>query len=422
MVDSLKNRVLIMGGGSGGLLTAHILKKLNIPYAIFEQDPAFDSRPRDWDFGIYWAQSPLLQCLPEDITYRKVVATQVDDLEPTEDFFMPIYDLSTGEEMIKIPIPYAMRLRRREFIRLLKEEGILDVQVCFYLILPAQRFIMKYGKRLAGIDTDGQAVTATFTDGTTEQGGLIIGAEGAHSVVRKFLLGPEKAALKPSPIVLTMVMTKLPPDAVEKIRGLHERMSTCFHPEGVFAWFGSHERFSTTPSSEWTFTLMLSWSEPTSATTIARDMVRKPNLETIRTAKTIAQKFCDPFRSIWEAVPDDAPVWHNRMSSWPTEEWDNRNGRFTLVGDAAHAMLPHRGQGLNNAIHDVASLLEALRAHYDRDGEAPFKKALEAYEKEMWKRGREAVIMSDENAEALHDWGKLKESPLWKLGIKPKKE
>ncbi|EEB89818.1 hypothetical protein MPER_12048, partial [Moniliophthora perniciosa FA553] len=251
MADGLKNRVLIMGGG--GLLTAHILKKLNIPYAIFEQDPAFDSRLRDWDFGIYWAQSPLSQCLPEDITYKKVEATQVDDLEPTKDFFMPIYDLSTGEEMIKVPMPYAMRLRRREFNRLLKEEGNLEVQ---------------YGKRLAGVDTDGQTVIATFTDGTTEQGGLIIGAEGAHSTVRKFLLGPDKAALKPSPIVLTMVVTKLPPDAVEKIRGLHERMSICFHPEGIFAWFGSHERSSTTPSSEWTFTFMLSWSEPTSATTI----------------------------------------------------------------------------------------------------------------------------------------------------------
>ncbi|KAK7052879.1 hypothetical protein VNI00_004199 [Paramarasmius palmivorus] len=406
------NRVLIIGGGSAGFLTAQVLKKLGIPYSIFEQDTALDSRPRDWDFGIYWAQTPLSDCLPPEITEERVRATQVDDLTISSDDTLPIYDLSTGETLLVIPTPFAMRIHRRKFLRLISEG--LDVKV---VLIEWE----KYGKRLIGIETNGKVVTATFADGTQEQGGLLIGAEGAHSRVRDLLLGPEQAALKRNPLVLTYVVTKLPEEAIAKMRKLHKRMTSCFHPEGIFAWFGAHERSEATPPSEWTFTLMMSWNEYEgfyTTTTEISNIGSKP--EILRRAKAQAQKFAEPFRSIWNAVPDNALVWHNRLSSWPTEEWDNRNGTVTLIGDAAHPMLPHRGQGLNNAIHDVASLHSAFREYYKPDNSEPFKHALEVYESDLWKRGREAVIMSDENSEAVHNWDKLKKSPLFTLGIKPR--
>ncbi|ESK87236.1 hypothetical protein Moror_5824 [Moniliophthora roreri MCA 2997] len=84
-----------------------------------------------------------------------------------------------------------------------------------------------------------------------------------------------------------------------------------------------------------------------------------------------------------------------------TEECDNRDGKVTVVGDAADPMLPHRGQGLDNTIQD---------------------KAMDVYEKKMWKCGREAVIISNENAKAVHDWERLRAKGLWTLSVERGKD
>jgi salicylate hydroxylase len=51
-------------------------------------------------------------------------------------------------------------------------------------------------------------------------------------------------------------------------------------------------------------------------------------------------------------------------------------GRLTLLGDAAHAMLPHLGQGMNQAIEDAAALAMLL----DGAGRDDVPTALTAYE------------------------------------------
>jgi 2-polyprenyl-6-methoxyphenol hydroxylase-like FAD-dependent oxidoreductase len=50
--------------------------------------------------------------------------------------------------------------------------------------------------------------------------------------------------------------------------------------------------------------------------------------------------FCEPYRSVSSWVPDGTPVSISTMNYWATMPWDNRNGRATLMGDAAHPMTP----------------------------------------------------------------------------------
>lgn len=64
--------------------------------------------------------------------------------------------------------------------------------------------------------------------------------------------------------------------------------------------------------------------------------------ERLELMKEIAKGWCEPFRSFVLDVPEETEVKVVRLEDWvPGTEgrcWDNRQGRVTLVGDAAHAM------------------------------------------------------------------------------------
>jgi 2-polyprenyl-6-methoxyphenol hydroxylase-like FAD-dependent oxidoreductase len=48
----------------------------------------------------------------------------------------------------------------------------------------------------------------------------------------------------------------------------------------------------------------------------------------------------EPARSAFTWIPKDTPVYKADISYWISKPWENRNGRVTLVGDAAHPMPP----------------------------------------------------------------------------------
>jgi len=102
--------------------------QLGIPYTVFEQDAAIDARPRDWSFGVYWAQSRLGECLPEGIDERFLRENvQVDDYMAKEDFVLPFFNGGTGELMKNIPTPFSTRLQRRKFLKVLSQD--MDIKV-----------------------------------------------------------------------------------------------------------------------------------------------------------------------------------------------------------------------------------------------------------------------------------------------------
>jgi 2-polyprenyl-6-methoxyphenol hydroxylase-like FAD-dependent oxidoreductase len=81
-----------------------------------------------------------------------------------------------------------------------------------------------------------------------------------------------------------------------------------------------------------------------------------------------------------------------------------------------NSLLKDRGQGLNNAITDVAELLRHLQNMKEQTLEE-LRKAILAYEKDLWPRGREAVLDSNKNTNVVHDWSTLTQSPLFTGGM-----
>jgi 2-polyprenyl-6-methoxyphenol hydroxylase-like FAD-dependent oxidoreductase len=77
------------------------------------------------------------------------------------------------------------------------------------------------------------------------------------------------------------------------------------------------------------------------------------------------------------------------------------------VGDAAHPMLPYRGQGFQHAVLDAHLIVEALQK-----GEG-----LEAYNIEMVERGAKAVAQSLQEAELSVDLEGVKKSLMARQGF-----
>jgi 2-polyprenyl-6-methoxyphenol hydroxylase-like FAD-dependent oxidoreductase len=84
-------------------------------------------------------------------------------------------------------------------------------------------------------------VTVTFTDGTKETGNLLVGAEGAHSYTREWLVPGEEGKLLQSPCVASVTITKLGRQASINLRKLHPRYTISFHPNGTFTWMSSKQ-------------------------------------------------------------------------------------------------------------------------------------------------------------------------------------
>jgi salicylate hydroxylase len=92
------------------------------------------------------------------------------------------------------------------------------------------------------------------------------------------------------------------------------------------------------------------------------------------------------------AVPQ-SPRW-GLFARRPLAQWNK--GRVVLLGDAAHAMLPHQGQGANQAIEDAFVLAEELGTAGD------VLAALHRYDRRRRVRTRQIQAMSRAASAALH--------------------
>ena len=92
-----------------------------------------------------------------------------------------------------------------------------------------------------------------------------------------------------------------------------------------------HEAYDDLKPGEWTFMILHSWISE-------HDLPDLKGPKILEDFKDRVKLYGEPFRTIIQSIPEDTHCWHGRLSYWPTEKWDNRNGTVTLVGDAAHPM------------------------------------------------------------------------------------
>lgn len=232
---------------------------------------------------------------------------------------------------------------------------------------------LRLGKRLTGIDDDGARVTVTFQDGDSAQADLVIGADGARSTVRRLLLGYDDALYSGA-------------SAARGIVG-PEALSELPDPEAIQFWMGPGAHLLHYPigSGEQNFFLVQRspspWPDPAWVVP-ARDGEHLAGFEAWHPA----------VRQMISAVPvtERWGLFHRP----PLSRWSK--GRVTLLGDAAHALVPHHGQGANQSIEDAIVLADQLADNPDWD------QARRRYEQLRRGRTRKVQYASITTADVLH--------------------
>jgi 2-polyprenyl-6-methoxyphenol hydroxylase-like FAD-dependent oxidoreductase len=202
---------------------------------------------------------------------------------------------------------------------------------------------IEYGRRLIDLEQSRDRVRAVFEDGSEATGGVLIGADGIHSVVRG-LIDPQAPAPTYAGLVNLGGYTRgvdvdAEPGTYTMIFGKRAFFGYVLSPHGDVWWFANVPR----------------GVEP------ARGEVEGVAPEDWR--RTLAELFVDDTGPATELV--QATHATDIMRASPVHfvphllHW--HTGRVIVIGDAAHAPTPTSGQGASLAIEDGVVLAKCLR-------------------------------------------------------------
>ncbi|KAL2210963.1 putative monooxygenase [Sarocladium strictum] len=387
--------VLVIGGGVVGLTLAHALKKAGIPFQVYERDANINAREQGWAITIHWALSTLRDVLDES-TLVAVDAAQVDPEVGRHDTGNFLFlNLLTLDTKFRIPPNERRRLSREKFRRALYD-GVKEH--------------INWGKKLINVETveDGAGIIAHFEDGSSIEGTMLVGAEGANSQTRQCLV-PNAYRNRPIPVRFVGVALKMTPEQVKPLRHIDPLLFQGCHPEtGNFLWIS----MMSTPESNgsqgtddehFLVQVNISWLNDDQISTEANT-----NESRLQEMRQRAKDFHPLLREVIYGIPTGTTVIEVVVQDWPCLPWDNRGGQVTLVGDSAHAMSMYRGEAANHGIMDAHLLAKAL-ADVQR-GSKSLETAIGQYENEMRQRTSVAVQLSRQACLDAHDYNGLNEN------------
>lgn len=208
-----------------------------------------------------------------------------------------------------------------------------DLQAALLSALPEGT--VRLGAELVGFEQDGAGVVARFADGRQEVGDLLVGADGIRSTVRARLLGdgePRYAGLTAWRGISHVGEDVAPPGVGLNLWGRGAEFGLASIGGGRAYWYFSRNAPEGAPES------------PAGR--------KREVLEHLR-------DWYWPARKAVEATGEAKILRTDLYDREPAKRWGE--GRVTLLGDAAHPMTPHLGQGACQAIEDAVVLAESLR-------------------------------------------------------------
>ena len=215
---------------------------------------------------------------------------------------------------------------------------------------------LAFDHRCTGIDEARGEVTFEKADGTkvAATADLIVGADGSYSAMRGHFEKRERFEYSQSYLAHGYKELSIPPVA----SGPHAPFA--MDPKALHIWPRGSSMMIALPNPDGSFTCTLFWPFDAPAGS------REASFATVRDGKAALERFRRDYPDAVPVMPDLVGEYdRNPVGSmvtvrcWP---WA-LGGRFALLGDAAHAIVPFYGQGANASFEDCESLVDALERH-----------------------------------------------------------
>ncbi len=217
------------------------------------------------------------------------------------------------------------------------------------------RVTIEFDVRIESVDLDESVLH--FTNGRSEPFGVLFGADGAGSRVRAALAEKQACTFATEWLDHSYKELTLPPAA----DGSHQLDPNALHiwPRGEFMLIALAN-----PEGDFTITLFA----PTTT------------FDALTSAEEINRFFDTEFADFAALVPDLATQYLNNptgpLGTMRASGWSYRD-KAVLVGDAAHAIVPFHGQGMNAAMESARALHRHMAA-----SPTDLAAAFSAYERE----------------------------------------
>ncbi|TWB12400.1 kynurenine 3-monooxygenase [Nitrospirillum amazonense] len=324
--------VVIIGGGLAGLAAAGLLARRGVPVTVLEAQ----ADPR------LLPQRPKGRSINLALSARGIRTLEVlDAIDLVRPLAVPmfgrqIHDWHGGEEFQ----PYDQVGNRA--IHSVRRSTLIDALTAVAAGTP--NLTLKFGHRCVSIDTDAKTIRVADELGRTMDMafGALIGADGTHSLVRDAIAKQAHA-----------------PARVETLRHCYKELAipadraAGLAPNALHIWPRGDVMLIALPNREGSFTATLFFP-------------RDGRLDERQSLDAQKALFDDLFPGVEGALLSDldrqlAANPTGRIVTTSCESWTAAPGLLVL-GDAAHAMAPFYGQGMNCALEDCLKLAAGVPA------------------------------------------------------------
>lgn len=348
-------KALVIGSGMGGMSAAIALRNFGHEVEVYERFT--ELRPAGAAISVWSNGVKCLNFLGLAEQARRLGGTMAE-IEYVDGF--------TGDTLCQFSVePLVQRVGQAPY-----PMSRTDLQEMLHDAFG--RDLIHFGKQLVSISDDGRRVEATFADGSTATGDLLIGADGTHSITRDFVRGQSTERRYAGYVNWNGLVP-----ADESIAPLDQWTTYVGDGKRVSLMPVGGERFY------FFFDVPLPLGLPNDRATYRDDL---------------HAHFAGWSPEVHRLIDMFDPQRTNRVEIHDIEPFHNWvRGRVALLGDAAHSTTPDIGQGGCQAMEDAVALAIALQVNT-----LGIEDALVRYQRKRSQRAGDLVLRARKRCDVTH--------------------